>query len=105
MGDGTYTFDINSITTETVVYAATANGVIITQTADMMFMETEAQCLSATGGYETIVINSRSWLDRNPGASEVMLRLMTLLHMVVSISGDVLPRDIKRELQILRYIR
>lgn len=37
---------------------------------------TEAECLIAAGGYETIVIkdihdNNRTWLDRNLGASEV----------------------------------
>ncbi|WP_223898701.1 hypothetical protein [Sulfurovum sp. TSL1] len=37
---------------------------------------TEAECLLASGGYETIVIqdihdNNRTWLDRNLGASEV----------------------------------
>lgn len=32
---------------------------------------TEAQCLLAAGGYGTIVINGRTWLDRNLGASEV----------------------------------
>lgn len=72
VGDGTYTFKVSSTTVETVTYTATADGVTITQTADVIFNTlTEAECLLAAGGYETIVINGRTWLDRNLGASEV----------------------------------
>ena len=76
-GDGTYTFDVTSTTVETVTYTATADGVVITQTTNIDFtLQTEAQCLLAAGGYETIVLkdtndNNRTWLDRNLGASEV----------------------------------
>ena len=70
VGDGTYTFDVKSTTVETVTYTATADGVTITQTADVIFTMTESECLLAAGGYETIVMNGRTWLDRNLGASE-----------------------------------
>ncbi len=72
VGDGTYTFEVSSTTVETVTYTATADGVTIAQTADVIFTAlTEAECLLAAGGYDTIVINGRTWLDRNLGASEV----------------------------------
>ena len=77
VGDGTYTFEVSSTTVETVNYTATADGVTMTQTADVIFTAlTEAECLLAAGGYEAIVIkdtndNNRTWLDRNLGASEV----------------------------------
>ena len=71
VGDGTYTFDVNSATVGTVTYTATADGVTVTQTADVSFTAlTEEECLLAAGGYETIVMNGRTWLDRNLGASE-----------------------------------
>lgn len=71
LGDGTYTFDVNSTTSGTVTYTATADGVTITHTADVTFTAlTEEECLLAAGGYETIVMNGRTWLDRNLGASE-----------------------------------
>ncbi len=39
-GDGTYTFMVSSTTAETVTYAATADGVAITQTANVTFTAT-----------------------------------------------------------------
>lgn len=77
VGDGTYTFEVSSTTVETVTYTATADGVTIAQTANVIFTAlTEAECLLVAGGYDTIVIkdindNNRTWLDRNLGASVV----------------------------------
>ena len=40
VGDGTYTFTVSSTTAETVTYTATADGTVVTQTADVTFTGT-----------------------------------------------------------------